>query len=172
MDIYAFPKNGISYNDKFYEAVEAAGGSVKEGVFSGRWLLQHLRSGDAVHFHWPAFSYAESSSSLRLLWRFLRFIALLLLVRAKRCSVYWTGHNLLPHDRAKIPFVDVLGRYIVIALCTRVFVHGNRAAQILGDRFPLSRRKLVVIEHGHWIDYYPNTIERDDARVRLGIDAS
>ena len=42
----------------------------------------------------------------------------------------------MPHDRANVPYLDVLGRVIMIALSQRILVHGERAAGVLTDRFP------------------------------------
>lgn len=169
MRVFAFPKTGIAYNESFYRAVEAAGVQVIEGVFSGRWLLRHLRSDDVAHFHWPAFAYGGAASPIALWMRFVRFISLLLLIRAKGVAICWTAHNLLPHDRATIAYVDLLARKVVIRLCSRIFVHGPSAAQLLKGLFPSCERKLVQIEHGHWIDYYPNYVSREDARRKLGV---
>lgn len=169
MRVIALPKAGISYNDSFYKAVEALGVEVIEGVFSGGWLNANVRSGDWLHLHWPAFGYAVQGGRLALLKAFIRWLALLLLVRAKGARVLWTAHNLLPHDRAIIRRLDVIGRHIVIGLSERIFIHGEHAAAALVARFPAARRKLVKVPHGNWIGYYPLTTTRDAARAELGV---
>jgi glycosyltransferase involved in cell wall biosynthesis len=35
--------------------------------------------------------------------------------------------------------------------------------------FPASAGRIVQIQHGHWIDYYPNEMTRGTARSRLGL---
>lgn len=167
--VVAMPKHGIPYNENFYSAVEAAGGTVVEGTLAGRWLLQNLKRGDFVHLHWPAFSYADPSLT-GLVIRFLRLSLLLVLIRAKGCHVLWTAHNLLPHDAAVVPALDIVARRVLIRLCYRIFVHGSRAATMLIERFPGAGKKIVTIEHGHWIDYYPRTVTRAEARKRLNLD--
>jgi glycosyltransferase involved in cell wall biosynthesis len=39
----------------------------------------------------------------------------------------------------------------------------------LRARFPQVAEKVVIINHGNWIDFYPRSISRQDARGKLGI---
>jgi beta-1,4-mannosyltransferase len=169
MRVIAFPKSGIAYNDSFYTAVEREGVEVLDGDLSWGWLVANLRQGDWVHLHWPSFGYSESGSRLRATLWFARFVALLLLARAKGAQIAWTAHNLLPHDRCSIPSLDVLGRHIVIQLSRLILVHGPGPSAALQARFQRVRGKLVSIPHGNWIGYYPSDISREKARQRLGI---
>lgn len=169
MRVIAFPKKGISYNDCFYAAVEAQRVEVVEGVFSGVWLQTNVRHGDWIHLHWPSFAYNMPGTKLMQIIWFARFIGLLLLIRAKGAGLVWTAHNLLPHDRCQIPFLDILGRHLVIRLSNIILVHGPSPAATLEKRFPSAGGKIVLIPHGHWVGYYPVTMSREDARLRLGI---
>lgn len=172
MRILAFPKAGISYNDCFYRAVEALGVPVLEGEFAGRWLWSQVRPGDWLHFHWPSFSYANPGSLPAKAKAFVRFVSLLLIARVRGARIAWTAHNLMPHDRDRVPALDVLGRHVIIALSTLIFVHGPEARRVLVERFPGTRRKSSTIPHGHWIGYYRNDVTRRSARERLGIAES
>ncbi len=172
MRILAFPKNKISYNECFYQAIEAHGVEVLEGVFSGGWLVSNVRPGDWLHIHWPSFSYSVKQGKTRLIVRFFRFIALFVLARLKGARVMWTAHNLLPHDRAAIPWLDVLGRQFIIRIASVVLVHGREAAAALIERFPIATEKITLIPHGHWIGYYPATVSRGEARTKLDIAES
>lgn len=157
------------YNEGVYRALESLGVEVVDGIFAGRWLLRNVRPGDVADIHWPSFFYQSRGSRLDLLIGFLRFTALLLLVRARGGRLAWTAHNLFPHDRAALPFLDVLGRHLVIALASRIMVHGPEARQLLAARFPAAGAKAVEIPHGHWIGTYANTMSRSEARQRLGL---
>lgn len=170
MKVVAFPKSGHSYIDQFYEPIVAAGTLVEQGFASGRWLLKALNAGDVIHLHWPSFWYGGASSRLSELLRFARFVSLLLLMRAKRARIFWTAHNLLPHDRARVFHLHVLGRYILISLAERIFVHGEEANRILTRRFPLARKKTVVIHQGHYVGYYKSDISPQEARRLLRIE--
>jgi len=168
--IVAFPKNGIAYNEALYKSLESRGVKVKEGLFTGRWLLKNLEKHDCVHLHWPSFFYATKKGKRSELVSFLKFCLFLFYIKIKCRSIYWTAHNLYPHNPASIPCLDVLARWLVIALCTKIFVHGKTAAQTLMNEFPLVKSKLELIDHGNWIDYYPNTITREKARARFKIE--
>jgi beta-1,4-mannosyltransferase len=169
MRVIAFPQHGIAYNESFYSALVAEGVSVEEGDFSGRWLYRHVRAGDYLHLHWPSFVYATSRSRAALITSFLRFVALLMLARARGGRLLWTAHNLVPHDRSLLPALDRVGRRLVIGASTRVFVHGAAAADVLVTTYPRVARKLTSIPHGHWVDYYADSVTREEARRRLSL---
>lgn len=169
MRIVAFPHRGIAYNDAFYAALEHEGVAVLAGEWSGRWLLQTLRPDDVVHIHWPSFLYQPRGSYPRVLAYFCRFLLLLVLVRWRAGALWWTAHNLLPHERCKLPVLDVLGRHAVIRLAQRVLVHGAQAEAVLCTRFPAVKGKCLRIPHGNWIDHYPTPPGKAAARAELGL---
>jgi len=169
MRIIAFPFVGIAYTKAFYAAVQAQGGEVVEGNFSGRWLLNNLKKADIVHLHWPSFLYLSSGGYLEVLLSFSRFLMLLAMIRLKGSSVCWTAHNLLPHQRCIMPSLDNLARHIVIEMSSRIFVHGIEAERVLNKCFPRSRTKCVVIPHGNWIGSYKPAQARESARIELGL---
>lgn len=169
MRIVAFEKSGISYNDALYKAVESQGVAVVQGYFAGGWLLKNLRRGDWVHLHWPSFQYAVKGSYLAGLRGFARWFSLLALIRLRGARIAWTAHNLLPHDRHPIGWMDPLARRIVIALAGKILVHGPGAAKELCARFPSATPKIAHMPHGNWVDYYPVTSTREAARSKLGI---
>jgi beta-1,4-mannosyltransferase len=170
--IIAVQRPAPAYDQCFYPALEKLGVHVVNGSFSGRWLDKHLIAGKYVHLQYPSFCYARGPSRFRLLVAFVRFVVLLLLVRMRGAKLLWTAHNLVPHDPTEIPGMDYLGRRIVIALSHRVFAHGTNAAAVIKGKFPQVRGKLVVIEHGNWIDHYPRTRSKLEARDKLGIKPS
>ncbi len=167
--ILAFPKTEIAYNESLYAAIEARGIPVIDATFSGGWLWRNARAGDWAHLHWPSFHYAGEKRLLPLLWAFARFAALLLLIRIRGAKLAWTAHNLLPHDRSRIPSLDVLARRLVIRLSTFVFVHGPAASRIVVERFPEAASKVVVIPHGHWIGKYPTDKTKRQTRAELNL---
>ena len=165
--IVAFPAGGIAYNEGLYRAFGEQGVEVVEGVWAGRWLLDSLRRTDVVHIHWPSFLYGTRGSKWQALRAFVRFALLLGLVRWCVREIWWTAHNLMPHEANAWPALDTLGRRLTIAASRRVFVHGPGARQVLVERFPSCRHKVVEIPHGHWIGFYPPCASRSEARTRL-----
>lgn len=170
--IFAFPKTGISYNEPLYEAVEAFGVTVREGVWSGSWLLREMRAGDLMHVHWPSFLYYVPRARWRTLLGLLRFVTLLCILRARGVRVAWTAHNLYPHDGSGSLWMHRLARRFVVRIAEAVFVHGPSARRIVQDEFGVPPRKLRQIPHGHWIGYYPDTVSRKAARSHFGIASS
>lgn len=172
MTLIAFPASGYPYTERLYGAVRAQGVDVAEGEFAGRWLRVNVRAGDVLHLHWPSFFYDDPAPPWKVVVNFLRFAMLLLFARARGGRIFWTAHNLMPHERVRPRWVDGAARRLCIALCERIFVHGDRAAQVLVDRFPSTRRKVAIIRHGHLVGYYPRTVSREEARARLSIAPS
>jgi glycosyltransferase involved in cell wall biosynthesis len=168
--ILAFPKTGISYNDCFYRALEHRGVEVVEGMFTGGWLRQNVRRNDWLHMHWPSFEY-RSPKRIQSLIRFARFALLLLYAHLLGARLIWTAHNLLPHDRCPLLFIDTMACRWVILLASLILVHGPGPAQILAKKFPGSVGKMVEIPHGHWIGYYPINLDQGQARQLLGLTA-
>ena len=161
--------NSHPYHRCFYGALEKLGVRLVDGTFSFRWLMKNLNAGEYLHLHWPSFHYSGTTKPFGVLLLFVRFVAVLLLVRMRGAKLLWTAHNLMPHVPTPIPGMDWLGRRIVIGLSHRVFVHGASAGAALEKRFPQVSDKLALLQHGHWIDYYPHTRSKSQARSRLGI---
>jgi glycosyltransferase involved in cell wall biosynthesis len=167
--VIAYPYSGIAYNNSFYKALAKRIEHVIEGEWAGEWIKENLKKGDVVHIHWPSFLYASRGSYPYLIVTFVRFAMLLMLIRSKRAKIVWTTHNVLPHERARIPILDVIGRHLVIAVSSRVYVHSEEAGLSLAQRFPRVRRKCWLIPHGNWIGQYGPKPQRSEARARLGV---
>jgi beta-1,4-mannosyltransferase len=171
ISIMAFPRNGNCYVDCFYPPIEALGVEVHEGDFSGRWLLKHLRNIDYIHIHWPSLFYNDLRRH-KCLRRFALFLFLLTLGRWRGARLIWTIHNLYPHDRCVIPQLDTLTRRLLVKLGKIFFIHGSAAEADVLREFPALSGRTILIQHGHWIDYYPNTVSCSTARSRLGLNES
>jgi len=164
--ILAFPASGDSYTDCFYAAMAKQGAVIRRGQYSGRWLLANLRGANFAHFHWPSFYYAGSTSSV-VTFRALKFFAVLLLLRASGVRILWTAHNLYPHERNSPAWIDYAVRLVLCRLSVLVLAHGKEAARLVAQEFGLAR--VVVIEHGNFLDFYPRQGARAEARHRLGL---
>jgi glycosyltransferase involved in cell wall biosynthesis len=166
--ILEFPGSGNSYSDCFCQALAAEGAIVVEARYSGRWLLRNLIGADYAHFHWPSFHYAASTMPA-VLYKAIKFAALLLLMRAFGVRIIWTAHNLYPHERNSPPWIDYAVRRMVVGLSDRVFVHGRTAGGILERELGVDPDRVVSIAHGHFLDHYPMQATREEARLRLGL---
>ena len=159
---------GDSYTACFNAALLARGIEVLEASWSGKWLVASVRRGDVLHLHWPSFLYTVPGSKVAT-WRgLLRFTVLMSLMRARGARIVWTAHNLYPHDDGHA-LVHRVGRRIVVWLASRVYVHGPTAAAQVRRELRVPAARLVLVEHGNWIDFYPNTLTRELARQHLDI---
>lgn len=169
MRIIAFPLSGIAYNDSFYSAIASKGVTAIEGHWEGRWLLSNLKPGDVVHFHWPSFLYRPHGPFSAIAKGFIRFVILLFVCRLKTRRIWWTAHNLYPHQRSRLPILDVFARRLLIGLSEGVLVHGKEAKKLISNEFPAAAYKCLNIPHGHWIEKYPEGPGSDKAREKLGL---
>ena len=171
LKLAAFPYKGVPYTECLYAALERVGVQVLEGDFSIRWLLSHVRTIHYFHFHWPSFAYSYPKSLSKTFHHLARFILFLLIIRIHGRHILWTAHNLYPHDmRGRISTVIHRSvRRLVVALASKIFVHGSTPERLLKVEFPGAAGKTVTIDHGHWIDYYENATTRGAARRQLGI---
>jgi beta-1,4-mannosyltransferase len=167
--LFGYPANGIAYNECLYSELTALGITAIPGQWSVRWVHHYMRRGDILHLHWPSFYYYDPRSTYHTLKGLVRFVAVLLHARMKGIRIFWTAHNLYPHDGGRSLLVHRLARRLVIASSERIFVHGPSAAATLVREFPDCAHKQVPIRHGHWIDYYPQLQGREQARATLGL---
>lgn len=166
--ILAFPKGLNAYVDCFNAALESRGVKVCDGVLAGRWLLKNLPGYDYVHIHWPNHFYLYPSR-WGCLRRFALFTFLLSLARWRGVSIIWTIHNLYPHERCVIPQLDRVGRWLMVRMAAHFLVHGPSAEAEAVQEFPRIAGRTILIDHGHWIGYYPDTMTRGAARAKLGL---
>ena len=163
--------SGDSYTECFYPALSALGVKVRAGVLAGRWLFTNLRDVDYVHVHWPSFLYSAPTRGA-CLYRFSLFLFFLLLCRWRGIRLVWTVHNLYPHDRCVIPQFDRLARRLLVRLAARFAIHGRSAAAEVQRAFPAVADRVVLIDHGHWVDRFPRSTSRKAARSALGLRES
>jgi hypothetical protein len=143
--LIAFPKNGIAYNNCLYKAVEGLGINVVDGVWSGRWLIQNVTSGDFIHIHWPSFLYFNHESSIKSYIGYLRFILLFELMYFRGVRILWTAHNLYPHDGGNNLLIHRIARKFIIQRAERIFSHGQTAFSILANEFSIPLQKMDVL---------------------------
>lgn len=169
--IAAWPYNGTPYTECFYNALTKKGVIITEGDFSISWLFKEIGSIDFFHFHWPSFMYAYRDDLLKTIRYLVRFLLFLLIIRMRGKKVIWTAHNLYPHEKGKKVFVlvDAFIRHVVTGVASLVLAHGNAAAGIVANEFPSAKNKILIIDHGHFIDYYQNWWSMKDARKKLGL---
>jgi beta-1,4-mannosyltransferase len=132
-----------------------------------RWLVQNRSCVDVLHFHHLRHNYAVNDQRASY-QSFLKFAAKLTLARLLGYRVVWTMHNLQPHERLKPERVFHLTNWVLAQLANTVIVHCEYALQALRSQYG-RRGQVIIIEHPNYIETYPNSISREQARKILGI---
>ncbi len=146
---------------------------VRSGAEVAEFSARRALSGDyrIWHIHWPERALVAASFP-QMLVKCGIFGALIPLSRLRGARIVWTVHNLRSHERAQPKLERVMMWWFTRQLSGFIALSpsGLEAAQ---ERYPsLARARSVVIPHGHYLDVYPNTVERDEARQRLGVESS
>ncbi|MCC5888549.1 MAG: glycosyltransferase [Gammaproteobacteria bacterium] len=124
---------------------------------------------DGLHFHWLDRFVSEPRSWLRAVLEIVVMALQLGTMRLLGKRMAWTVHNLEGHE-GKSPWRERALALLVGRACHVVFVHSHYGREQVMARFRVSEAKIVVIAHGHYLDWYPNTVEPEAARAALGLD--
>ena len=135
----------------------------------GRWGLpgRGLRRVLEPRLNTPA---AQARSRQRFLERFFDALAS---YRAIGGRVVYTLHNLDPHDGENASQERAALQHL-LALADAVHVHAPHLVAPVQALLPVTsapQPRIVVIPHGHYLDAYPNTLSRSDARAALDLPA-
>ncbi len=85
-------------------------------------------------------------------------------------QLVWTIHNILPHE-APFPDLEVELCREIVSSATTIHVHSKIVPSLVADYYELPEAKVVIGHHGNYVGVYPDTIDRNEARLRLGIDS-
>lgn len=126
-----------------------------------------------IHLHW-LHPYLMGRGPITTAMKGVRLMFELLLLRWLGVRVVWTIHNLIEHDQ-RAPRVEASCKHLILRWIDSAIVHCDSAIELVIDTYrlpPRTESKLVVIPHGHYIDWYPDDISRDEAREALGMPKS
>jgi beta-1,4-mannosyltransferase len=164
MRVLAWParanRNLNPYNALLYAALEQVDVKVLEWTGS----LSDLKQVDVLHVHWP-----ESPLNLPDPTRINLVLEAVRLARAQNVRVVWTAHNLQAHAGMH-PKLEREFWTIFCALLDGVIGLSNHTRTALLEKHSsLEYVPITVIPHGHYRDFYPNTVSRDQARTLLNL---
>jgi hypothetical protein len=126
-----------------------------------------------IHIHWIHpyidwlfWSRARFKKALKL----VLYTIDILLIKVSGKKIIWTIHNKFMHESKDVSLEQKFRR-ILIRLSDEILVHSNYAIKELKNAYGLkSVKNFIVIPHGHYIDAYPNNINRNMARRKLNIE--
>ena len=146
------------YNALLYAALEQIGVQVLEWTGD----LSALEQVDVLHLHWP-----ESALNLPDPTGIHLVLEAVRLARAQNVRIVWTAHNLRAHAGIH-PGLEREFWQEFCALLDGVIALSEHSQTALLEAHPtLEHVPITVIPHGHYRGVYPNTVSRDQARVRL-----
>jgi glycosyltransferase involved in cell wall biosynthesis len=80
----------------------------------------------------------------------------------------WTVHNLSNHQKRYVRWEKTASR-LLARMVQSLIVHCSVAVPLVVEKFNVPKRKIKVIPHGHYQDWYPALSSRSQAREDLGI---
>jgi len=166
---FPYRPGGNPYQALFASALESAGMEVLR-LPPEKWFpLQRVSrvEADILQFDWPHDWYRGKNRMTALMKKVMYEDGLR---RLKRQPVVWTAHNLVAHDADDAEFERRMIQKL-IDVADGIIVLSSLSEKALRDMYCIHSNTVVkVIHHGHYIDEYPNEIQKHDALRKLGID--
>jgi len=134
-------------------------------AFTLQWLLQHRKQVGILHLHYCQQFYTVYKGRTHLP-SVLRFAFHLLMARVLGFRTVFTLHNLEPTYQLQPVWLDYLGHWFAVNLTDRVIVHCEEARNLLAQHYK-RRRQTFIVDHPNCINWYPNTISKENAREAL-----
>ena len=138
---------------------------------TGRWFAflrtQFLHRPSFIHLDWLHSYYLSNHPGLTVL-RVLSLYLEIWLIRLCGIRIVWTVHNLYPHDRPVTSWQTRLRKTFARA-CYRIRIFSNVTRSEVINHFGVSDSILTVIPEGSYSGFYPNTINRKEARRMFDI---
>ncbi len=130
------------------------------------WLEAKRSDFDLLHVNGlhPVYLAADLETALE---RATGLVDALRFARAIGYRIVWTLHNLYPHERP-YPDIDHMVQMAAFDIVHHVVAHCAYGAERALALFHPAKRPHVI-PHGNYIDAYPNTVTRQEARARLGL---
>ncbi len=161
---FNMPEN--TYTVLLCEALQRLGVSVRDYAY--RTAL--LDPPNVVHIHWPEFGLnLKDRSAAKKRLRATIWTARLLRLRGVR--VFWTAHNLRPHEN-DFPDLEAWFYRTWPSVVDGIICLSDSSRAMLNERYPATAKiPTYIIPHGHYCDSLDPTITRESARAELGLPA-
>ncbi len=181
MKILVFPKDKNPYQELLYTEMRKRGDVVNYLSYSTssatinsltlipRIIFCRLQGYTIFHLHWIyAFSPRARVWRMKLFnnLAYLHYLFCLKIVKLLNYKLVWTAHNALPHE--SLFSNDIVARRKLIGSADLVIAHSAATIEEL-KKIGAEPKRLIIIPHGSYIGIYPNTITRNAAREKLGL---
>lgn len=120
---------------------------------------------DIIHLHAvPRFGLGPLDTP-----RFAMFWLRLFRFQSRGVRVIWTIHDSFHHE-ATYPGVELMFSRLLFRRADAIIVHSAAAGRSVEKQWGVSMDKRVfVVPHGNYIQSYPNTVNKEQARAKLGV---
>jgi glycosyltransferase involved in cell wall biosynthesis len=131
-----------------------------------RLLLK--RRFDILHLHWVELQYSYGNAPIGQAKRSLQNLLLKLRYLQQRGTrLVYTVHNLSQHEGLH-PQLNLQANRWLFRHADAIHVHDRTSAEAVAQIYN-RHENIFIIPHGNYIGVYPNQVNRDEARTRLGI---
>ena len=128
------------------------------------WKMQGKVS--ILHFHWPSGFYRASSLFCNVK-AFIKYHIFLVLAKALGYKVFWTVHNLYPHE-LRFKRLHTIARRSIAKIASGLFVHCKGAEELVTKTYGV-RDKFYQAPYGDYLDVYVSPHGREVSRKILGL---
>ena len=124
---------------------------------------------DIIHLHWHHSFLIETRSRFKTVVKSIISLLQILFLKLLRVKLVWTVHNLKMHENTHRDLEKSFTR-ILAQLSDVIIAHCQTAkAKYQKNLISEKTQKIVIIPHGNYIDYYPNSISKEKARNKLNL---
>jgi glycosyltransferase involved in cell wall biosynthesis len=134
--------------------------------FSTRKVL--FGSWDVWHLHWPE-SLINKATFRETAVALIKFWIQLKLVRYKKMKIFWTAHNLRPHENYYPMLERIFWRIFLPNVNGIICMSKLGRQQLCIEHSRVRSIPTFVIPHGHYRGAYPNAMSRCEARKALKV---
>ena len=133
-------------------------------------LIRQRKKPQIIHLHWQH-PFLLARSKFRSVVKSTLFVLEILLLRMLGVRTVWTVHNIHNHEQRFVS-IEIFFCRLLAKAAAGIIVHSESAKEEVTKVFKISsREKIHVLHHANYIDYYPNTVTKQEARQRLRIPA-
>jgi glycosyltransferase involved in cell wall biosynthesis len=130
--------------------------------------LLFKRRCQVLHLHWVELQYSYGQPTVGQAKHSLRnFLTKLQHLQRRGIRLVYTVHNLSQHEGLH-PHLNEQANQWLFAHADAIHVHDRASAEAVAQTYN-RQKNIFVIPHGNYIDVYPNIIDQDEARAKLGI---
>lgn len=174
--VLIFPYDTNPYQELLYKNMDGVDKRYLLGVTKSRSLnnlllpfqiiYYRLKGFRLFHLHWAYGFTFPGNNLVSTAISTLYYYFMLLFIKFCGYKVVWTVHNLLPHKQLFLN--DRKARIFLSKIADTKIVHSEVTIKEM-VAMGMDTKNIKIINIGSFIDYYPNTVSKPQARRNVGI---